>query len=191
MQYRSFVESVEDSIYTVDKDLRYLLINAHHMARIGLSPERYTGKSYTDFHSQKESEQFMTQVQQVISSKRMVQDEYEQNGRFFLRKLPCNRYLGQHGCRGHRYLIRYYRTKTVEKKLEGRNRKLNLVNDITRHDILNQLVILNSYISLGEAQSSDPMVTSYFFRSEQVIETIQKQILFARDYQKIGYNSPQ
>jgi len=87
MQYRSFVESVEDSIYTVDKDLRYLLINAHHMARMGLSPERYSGKSYADFHSQKESEQFMTQVQQVISSKRMVQNEYEQNGRFFLRKI--------------------------------------------------------------------------------------------------------
>lgn len=64
------------------------------------------------------------------------------------------------------------------------------MNDITRHDILNQLGVLNPYISLREAQSSDPTVTSYFLRSEQLIETIQKQILFARDYQKIGYDSP-
>jgi len=36
-QYRSFVESVEDSIYTVDRDCRYLLINKRHLDRRGLS----------------------------------------------------------------------------------------------------------------------------------------------------------
>ncbi|MGA2917217.1 sensor histidine kinase [Methanoregula sp.] len=192
MQYRSFVESVEDSIYTVDKDLRYLLINARHLVRRGLSPEQYAGKSYADFHSRKETELFMARVQQVISSKRMIQDEYERDGRFFLRKLnPVIDTMDNTVVAVTVISTDITDRKNVERKLEESNRKLNLVNDITRHDILNQMTVLNSYISLGEAQSSDPAVTKYFVRSEQVIETIHKQILFARDYQKIGIASPQ
>jgi PAS domain-containing protein len=55
MQYRSFVESAEDSLYTVDLDLRYLLINTRHLARRGLSPDMYFGKRYGDFHSEQET----------------------------------------------------------------------------------------------------------------------------------------
>ena len=192
MQYRSFVESVEDSIYTVDSDLRYLLINAHHLSRRGLFPERYAGKSYADFHSEKETEEFTALVQQVISSKRLVQDEYERDGRYFLRKLnpvidPRDNAVVSVTVISSDITER----KDVERKLQESNKKLNLVNDITRHDILNQLSALNSYISLGEAQSPDPLVRKYFTRCEQVIETIHKQILFARDYQKIGIASPQ
>ena len=191
MQYRSFVESVEDSIYTVDRDLRYLLINAHHLSRRGLFPERYAGKSYADFHSEKETKEFTDLVQQVISSKRLVQNEYERDGRYFLRKLnPVIDPLDNSVVSVTVISSDITERKNVERELEESNKKLNLVNDITRHDILNQLSALNSYISLGEARSSDPLVRKYFTRCEQVIETIHKQILFARDYQKIGIASP-
>lgn len=55
MQYRSFVESVEDSLYTVDVELNYLLINTRHLVRRGLSPDMYAGKQYGDFHSASET----------------------------------------------------------------------------------------------------------------------------------------
>lgn len=192
MQYRSFVESVEDSIYTVDKDLRYLLINAHHLARSGINPEQYAGKTYGDFHSPEETETFTTQVQRVISSKKMIQDEYEKEGHYFLRKL--NPVIdAKHNVVVAVTVISSDITerKTTEKKIGEINKKLNLVNDITRHDILNQLLVLSSYISLGKDQSSEPSITKYLTRSEQVVETIQKQILFARDYQSIGIDSPE
>jgi PAS domain S-box-containing protein len=87
IQYRSFVESVEDSIYTVDRDCRYLLINARHLFRRGLSPWMYEGKRFSDFHSQEETAIFAGQVARVLASKCLVQDEYEQKGRYYLRKL--------------------------------------------------------------------------------------------------------
>ena len=87
MQYRSFVESVEDSIYTVDCDCRYLLINERHLLRRGLSPWMYEGKRFSDFHSQEEAAIFTGQVARVLASKCQVQDEYEQKGRHYLRKL--------------------------------------------------------------------------------------------------------
>jgi PAS domain S-box-containing protein len=191
-QYRSFVESVEDSIYTVDPALRYLLINARHLVRRGLSPGMYAGRSYADFHSPEENAVFAAQVQNVLATKAPVQDEYEQNGRYYLRKLnpvidpAVNAVIAitviSSDITGR---------KNAEKNIETINRKLNLMNDITRHDMLNQLTVLNSYLTLAGEQSGDTEIKKYLVRSERVIDTIHAQLLFARDYQKIGVESPQ
>ena len=192
MQYRSFVESVEDSIYTVDRDCRYLLINARHLFRRGLSPEMYAGKHYGDFHSQEETAVFVNQIERVLASKSQVQDEYEQNGKYYLRKLnpvidpEVNEVTAV-------TVISSDITdrKNTEKSIETINRKLNLMNDITRHDMLNQLTVLNSFLALAGEQSGEIVTKKYLVKSEQVIDMILAQILFARDYQKIGVESPQ
>jgi PAS domain S-box-containing protein len=192
VQYRSFVESVEDSIYTVDPDLRYLLINTRHLARRGLSPEMYAGRKYEDFHSPEESAVFAAQVHRVLASKAPVQDEYEQQGRYYLRKLnpvvdpAVNTVIAV-------TVVSADITdrKRAEKNLESINRKLNLMNDITRHDMLNQLTVLNSYLALAAEQAGDLAILKYLAKGEQAIDTIHAQILFARDYQKIGVESPQ
>jgi PAS domain S-box-containing protein len=190
-RYRSFVESAEDSIYTVDCDLRYLLINTRHLARRGLSPEVYAGNTYGDFHSPEETAVFEKRVRQVIATKASVQDDYEHAERYFHRKLnpvidPQDNTVIAVTVVSSDITER----KRVEKCLEITNKKLNLMNDITRHDILNQLTVLNSYLSLAGEQTGDLAVKKYLVRSEQVSETIQSQILFARDYQNIGVGSP-
>ena len=86
-RYRSFVESVEESIYTVDMDLRYILINTRHLARRGISPGVYTGKTYADFHTKEETAVFETKVRQVMETGMPMQDEYGQGGHYYLRRL--------------------------------------------------------------------------------------------------------
>ena len=192
MQYRSFVESVEDSIYTVDRDCRYLLINARHLFRRGLSPEMYAGKRYGDFHSQEETAIFSGQVARVLASKSQVQDEYEQNGKHFLRKLNPVIDTEVNDVTAITVISSdITERKNAEKNLETINRKLNLMNDITRHDMLNQLTVLNSFLTLAGEQSEEIGTKKYLVKGEQVIDTILGQILFARDYQKIGVESPQ
>jgi len=192
MQYRSFVESVEDSIYTVDRDCRYLLINARHLLRRGLSPDMYAGKLYGDFHSVEETTIFAGQVARVLASKSQVQDEYEQNGQYYLRKLnPVIDPVVNDVIAITVISSDITDRKNAEKNLETINRKLNLMNDITRHDMLNQLTVLNSYLTLAGEQSDDMITQKYLVKSEQVIDAILAQILFARDYQKIGVESPQ
>jgi len=191
-QYRSFVESVEDSIYTVDIDLCYLLINARHLARQGLSPETYVGKPYGDFHSKEETDHFQTQVHQVITLKKSVQEEYEKDGNIYLRKLnpvidPDDNEVTA---------VTVISSDITEQKKTGRdleiiNKKLSLMNEITRHDILNQLTALNSNLSLADEHTHDLTIKKFLFRCEQVADVIQSQILFTRDYQNIGIESPQ
>jgi PAS domain S-box-containing protein len=191
MQYRSFVESVEDSLYTVDVDQNYLLINTRHLVRRGLSPDVYLGRKYGDFHSADETRKFSALIDQVVRTRTSVQDEYEQNGRYFIRKLnPVTDAKSSAVMAVTVISSDITDRRLTEKNLSDTNRKLNLMNDITRHDILNQLTVLSSYLSLAEGCYEDHAREKYLVRSEQVIETIQAQILFARDYQTIGIESP-
>jgi PAS domain S-box-containing protein len=192
VQYRAFVESVEDSIYTVDPNLRYLLINARHLVRRGLSPDHYAGRHYSDFHTPEETRVFTAQVQRVLTSKVPAQDEYGQNGRHYLRKLnPVIDPVTNSVIAVTAISTDITDRKNAEKLLENTNRKLGLMNDITRHDMLNQLTVLNSYLSLAEEQTGEPALIRYLTKCSQLADTIQAQILFARDYQRIGVETPQ
>ncbi|HVP97589.1 sensor histidine kinase [Methanoregula sp.] len=192
MQYRSFVESVEDSIYTVDRETRYLLINTRHLVRSGLSPQAYAGKKYADFHSPAETRLFEKGIETVLATKRPFQDEYEKDGGYFLRKF----YPVIDPERNEVVAVTIISSditdrKNAEKHIETVNRKLNLLNDITRHDILNQLTVLHSLLDLADEQSTDMSAKKYLARGEQVIDTIHAQIAFSYDYQTIGVKSPQ
>ncbi len=71
------------------------------------------------------------------------------------------------------------------------NKKLNLLQSITRHDILNQLTALGGYLELMKSSITDPKLLEYISTGEKVTETIGTQIKFTRDYQNIGVSSPQ
>ena len=70
------------------------------------------------------------------------------------------------------------------------NDKLNLMNSITRHDILNQLTLILGYLELMEEQYLDPQLQKYIGAELRAAQTIQKQIMFTKEYQDIGSQSP-
>jgi signal transduction histidine kinase len=81
--------------------------------------------------------------------------------------------------------------KLAQEALQQANRKLNLLNNVTRHDILNQLTALIGYIYLSRDMTKDPELINFIVKEEQAAQTIKNQILFTRDYQNIGIHSPQ
>jgi K+-sensing histidine kinase KdpD len=71
------------------------------------------------------------------------------------------------------------------------NDKLNLLNDITRHDILNQLTAITGYLALMKGKFSDPALQEIIEKVIPAANNIHKQILFTKDYQNVGVQSPQ
>ncbi len=74
--------------------------------------------------------------------------------------------------------------------LEQANEKLNILSDITRHDILNQLGAIRGYLSFVRADYPDDPA-GYIGKVEQAAETIEHQISFTRDYQHMGVVAPE
>ena len=74
--------------------------------------------------------------------------------------------------------------------LQQANDKLNLMNRITRHDILNQLTAIMGYLNLTKENFPDPKLQEYVEIELRAAKTIQDQILFTKDYQDIGSQSP-
>lgn len=77
-----------------------------------------------------------------------------------------------------------------EVSLRTANRQLQLLNKITRHDILNGLNVLAGSLRLArDAGPADPS-HSHLERAERAVETVRRQITFTRDYQSIGALAP-
>lgn len=86
-RYRSLVESTEDSIYLIDKDYRYLFMNAKHQSRMGLQESQFMGRPYGDFHSPEGTREFEEMVDAVFETGRSIQQEHKshRDNRYFLR----------------------------------------------------------------------------------------------------------
>ena len=74
--------------------------------------------------------------------------------------------------------------------LKQANDKLNLLNNITRHDILNQLTIILGYLEMMKMKFPDPSLQEYIDNEIHAAQNIQTQIMFTKDYQDIGVQSP-
>jgi PAS domain S-box-containing protein len=81
--------------------------------------------------------------------------------------------------------------KLSQEALTLANKKLNLLNNVTRHDILNQLTALLGFLEISRQDTADPRLLKYLEKEEQAANAIRSQILFTRDYQNIGVHSPQ
>ncbi len=85
-KYQSLVDSTDDSIYLIDKQFNYIYMNKKHMTRLGLKDSSYIGRSYREFHSPDEIQEFIIKVDRVFRTGESAQYEYRscRDNRFFL-----------------------------------------------------------------------------------------------------------
>lgn len=81
--------------------------------------------------------------------------------------------------------------KRAEDAIKKANKQVSLLTSITRHDILNQLTMLEGYISLLKKQSDDDNFAGLIQNEENIAKTIRRQIVFTRIYQNVGVQPPQ
>jgi PAS domain S-box-containing protein len=80
--------------------------------------------------------------------------------------------------------------KKAEEVLRQANKKLNLLSVITRHDINNQLLTLDGFISILRKKNPDPSYDPYFTRITAATSQIASLIQFTKEYEKIGMKAP-
>ncbi|MFA6362159.1 CHASE4 domain-containing protein [Methanoregula sp.] len=80
--------------------------------------------------------------------------------------------------------------KRAEESIMLANKKLNLLNNITRHDILNTITALLGCVDMANATKVPAEREELLGQIKELTRIIQRQIEFTRAYQSVGVNAP-
>jgi PAS domain S-box-containing protein len=80
--------------------------------------------------------------------------------------------------------------KRMEHSVQEANRKLSLLSGITRHDVVNQLTILQGYRKIAAMKEDDPVVADFLAKIDATAQTIARQIEFMKTYEELGVAAP-
>ena len=85
----SLMEYADDSIYLLDKDCRYILVNKELLSRLNLSEDNVLGKTFGELHSPDETQEFISKIKWVFENGKQTKDEHKVSrlGQWFLRTL--------------------------------------------------------------------------------------------------------
>ncbi len=80
--------------------------------------------------------------------------------------------------------------KRTEEALRAANRQLSLLNSITRHDILNKIMVMSGYLALAKSEQLDPKMKEVIEILESNTRSIREHIEFTRIYQNLSSAGP-
>ena len=80
--------------------------------------------------------------------------------------------------------------KMAAEALRLSNHKLNLLSSITRHDIRNQIQALYGYFGILKIKLEGTPWLGYILKGAQVVDTIERQISFTKEYEDLGLQAP-
>jgi PAS domain S-box-containing protein len=81
--------------------------------------------------------------------------------------------------------------KHAEEALRQANIKLGILNNVTRHDISNQIMVVNGLIELvRQKHVNNPSMSQFLDKLSRAASNVQRQIAFTKDYQGLGIETP-
>ncbi|MDD1686640.1 histidine kinase N-terminal 7TM domain-containing protein [Methanoregula sp.] len=80
--------------------------------------------------------------------------------------------------------------RQASRAIETANRKLNLLSSITRHDMLNKLTGLATYLELAKEEKEEATLHTYIENMVKISRVLQEELEFTRDYQDLGVKTP-
>jgi PAS domain S-box-containing protein len=210
-QFRTVFEKGKHGMVMVDEKFRFLKINPMFCTMLGYSKEELLTKSFTDItHPDYVSSDISHlhqlsagEIPEYTTDKRYI----KKNGDEFWASVVASAVRDREG--RFLYYIALITDITEQKVIEmiqeqynadatrhaedltRVNDKLNLLNMITRHDILNQLTVVRGYLDMMKMKFPDPALQEYIDKEIHAAQNIQTQILFTKEYQDIGVQSPQ
>ncbi|MEI6293736.1 MAG: PAS domain S-box protein [Methanomicrobiales archaeon] len=195
-KYRLIVENSHDIIYTLTKEGEFIYVSPTWTTLLGHPVTEVTGQKFQKFVHPDDLPGCMTFLRTVIETgQRQEGVEYRvqhSDGQWYWHTSSAVPFDNEAGNIAGFYGIARDITerKLAEEALSQANKKLNLLSCITRHDINNQLTVLQGYMGILEKRQCDPSLNEYFEKMSSSAERISSMIRFTREYEEIGMHAP-
>jgi PAS domain S-box-containing protein len=186
-------DAVPDLISIIGRENRIVRVNKSMAARIRMRPADAVGRPcYEIVHHSGLPPQSCPHQLLLADGRDHTQEIHEDilNGDFLVTASPLRDASGIITGSVH-VLHDITEPKRAEKALQLAVKKLNMLSSITRHDILNQLMILGGYLAISKESVTGPEILGFIQKEEEAVTSIRRQIEFTRYYEDIGVNAPQ
>ncbi|MCK9581077.1 MAG: PAS domain S-box protein [Methanoregula sp.] len=195
-RYRLLVENTHDLIYTITAEGILTFVSPSWTSLFGHVLKDVTGAPFQRFVHPDDVPACKAALAEVVSSKKRVSGvEYRvfhADGSIRIHTSTVAPIFNDAG-----EVVSYVgnarditEMKQFQNAIKESSRKLNLLTSITRHDVANQLTVVEGYTQLAALRKPDPLVMDFLAKISSAIETIQHQFEFARAYQDMGTQSP-
>ncbi|MDD1695699.1 MAG: PAS domain S-box protein [Methanoregula sp.] len=194
--FRTIIETTASAIAILEEDSTISYINPEFERIIGYVREEVEGrKKWTDFVAPPDLERMKEYEQKRRTEVKIVPANYEfrfirfdgeaRNGFCTITPVPDS---------GKMIVSLTDITDKIKEEdaLQRAIKKLNFLNSITRHEILNHLTVVKGFIELSKDQLQNPgFLMRSFDREIAAANAIQNLMVFTRDYQNIGIQPPE
>lgn len=193
-RYQSLAEAAQDLIYIVDRSDIVLYANSYCLQLLGKTSDEVVGMPRSVLFPGETSARQYQNLQRVFTTGTPLRVESRiplpgkdtwQDTHFVPLKAADGTFTAVLGISRD-----ISQLKQAEMALKRSNEKLNLLNSITRHDVANQLTILNGYIQLAVMKEPDTVILDFLKKIQGACDTVHRQIEFTRSYQDLGIKAP-
>ncbi|MGB9175245.1 MAG: response regulator [Methanoregula sp.] len=194
-QYRSIIDHVQDMLYRTDMEGKITMISPAGAKRAGYSSAaEMTGLNLdqTLYADPLERKKFLAVLAREGSVYEYPLVFKDRKGHRFPVIASSHYFFDSQGhvlgVEGIVHDVTHLRRK--EDALKEANRKLSLLNSVTRHDVANQLTVLRGYAHLAMMKNPDPVISDFLQKIDAAAATIGRQIEFSKEYQELGVVAP-
>lgn len=191
-RYRGLVERSEDLIIMLNDQYMPIYISPSFYEMTGYDISKVLGKPLRlDLFSQDDQDKIARMQMEVCTGKPISHFEIQikcKDGRYVtldMRGVPIYHENQFNGIQIIGRDISAY--KSVQKALMQKNHRLQLLSDLTRHDILNKLTTLGGFLDLvKDGDEYDKYISDTINQAQNAVDGIKYLIEFTRDYQSLG-----
>lgn len=190
---RGLMDHASDAIFIADAGTG-MLIDANRKAQelIGRNLEEIRAMHQTDLHPPDKKELFPDVFLQHASEGTSLQTEIIAAKKGWHIPVIASATIIDLG--GKRCFLEIFHDisdiKMAQDALQLANKKLNLLAEITRHDIRNKLTVMGGYLDLIKERPSESQHSMYVRKMKDTVTIIGENIEFTRLYQNLGIVAP-
>jgi len=193
---RSLIASMDDLLFVLDKDLVFREYYEPANARLFVRPEYFIGRHFDEIGFPEPANGIIrTALIQTLQTGKPTMAEFrlELQNVWTWFDLHVTSFQGADGTgTGLTCVVRDITDhKRMEETLLKVNQKLNVLSQLSRRELTNEIFVLNSYLELAlqEASGQDRIIEN-IQKCEQAARAISEITEFNRDYQDLGARPP-
>ena len=196
-RFRDLADLLPQIVFELDENLQFTFFNWYTIGITGyeyddLSQNRKDFLEFIRGSDRREVEQFFARIHQDITSGHIECVIIAHDGREIPAIIYASPIIGEKRIAGtHGVIVDIAEQKRLEKALEVTNQKLNMMNSVTRHDVLNNITGLLGLCDMLGAMTTDSNARVLISEIHDQTIKIKDQILFTKDYQSVGVKAPQ